>query len=429
MEPVSSNNNHWQRYAADLSTVLRLSEQLAGGIHALDQLLNDIVDAAKELSGADRCSLFLINKEHGFLWTSVAHGSGTITVPLGVGVAGTVAATGESINISDAYQDDRFDQSIDQRTGYRTRAMLSLPLKKHDNEVVGVIQALNKHGDQQFTAYDTQLLAALGGQAAVAIDNAQLIESDRNHQQIKRDLELARQIQEALQPQSLPDSECWHFAAWQQSCDEVGGDFYDFLTTDDDMLDSIIADVSGHGIGAALVVNTARSSIRALHGTLPNDHLLSKVNDLLEQDLGDESFLTLLMSRFLNDGSIKMVSCGHEPPFVLRRATNCFDEINEGGLILGVMPGIEYQTTCIDALQDGDRIVMATDGFFEAEILDGSNGGSQWGIERMQESIRHYANRSLAEMVEGIVSDLVLWRGSSSFDDDLTIIAAEYHAP
>ena len=91
--------------------VLRPAERLAGGIHALDQLLNDIVDAAKEVSGADRRN-FLINEEHNFLWTSVAHGSGTITVPLGVGVVGAVVETGKVINIEDAYEESALIKAL-----------------------------------------------------------------------------------------------------------------------------------------------------------------------------------------------------------------------------------------------------------------------------------------------------------------------------
>ena len=403
---------------------MRLAERLAGGIHALDQLLNDIVDAAKEVSGADRCSLFLINEEHNFLWTSVAHGSGTITVPLGVGVVGAVAETGKVINIEDAYEDERFDQSVDQRTGYRTRAMLSLPLLKHDGKTVGVLQALNKLGNQAFTPYDIKLLSALGGQAAVAIDNAQLIERDRQHQQLKRDLELAKQIQESLQPHRLPDSDQWRFAAWQQSCDDVGGDFYDFINQSNG-IDAIIADVSGHGIPAALMVNTARSSIRALHRSMPNHDMLQRVNNLLEQDLSHDSFLTLLMSTFYADGSVDVVSCGHEPPFVYRQQSESFDQLALGGLILGAIPDAPYDPLQIKPLAPGDRIIMATDGFFEAERL-GTASDEQWGIDGMKQSMQNHAQRSLSEMLEGIVADAVVWRGGSSFDDDITIIAAEY---
>jgi HD-GYP domain-containing protein (c-di-GMP phosphodiesterase class II) len=122
---------------------------------------------------ADRCTLFLVDREKGELWSKIAHGTGEIRIPLGAGIAGAVAASALPVRIADAYADPRFNREVDQSTGYHTRSILCVPMLSTTREVVGVIQALNRGGGP-FTEEDEDLLVALGGQAASAVENAQL---------------------------------------------------------------------------------------------------------------------------------------------------------------------------------------------------------------------------------------------------------------
>jgi HD-GYP domain-containing protein (c-di-GMP phosphodiesterase class II) len=164
-----------------LSGLLEVAKALAGE-RDLDRLLNLILDSAARVVDADRCSLFLVDKERGELWTKVAQGMGVteIRVPLDRGIAGAVATTGQAINLADAYDDPRFNPEVDRQTGYRTRAVLCVPMRSGDNSIVGVVQALNKRTRDRFDADDEELLSALGGQAAAAVNNALL------HQEIEQ---------------------------------------------------------------------------------------------------------------------------------------------------------------------------------------------------------------------------------------------------
>ncbi len=139
----------------------------------LDRLLGLVVDEAAKVAEADRCTIFIADRERGELWSKVAHGSGEIRIPLGAGIAGAVAATGETIRIDDAYSDARFNPDVDRASGYRTRNILTVPMRNTKGEVVGVLQALNRR-DGAFTAEDEELLGALAGPAASAIENAVL---------------------------------------------------------------------------------------------------------------------------------------------------------------------------------------------------------------------------------------------------------------
>ena len=148
----------------------------------LDRLLPLIVNTARKVVEADRCSLFLVDKEENQLWSKVAQGVGTteIRIPLNRGIAGAVATTGQIVNIPDAYQDERFNREVDARTGYKTHSILCVPMMSVEGDVVGVLQALNKASGEPFSADDEDLLGALGGQAAAAVSNALL------HQEIEQ---------------------------------------------------------------------------------------------------------------------------------------------------------------------------------------------------------------------------------------------------
>ncbi len=147
----------------------------------LDALLALILREAAKVVEADRCSLFLIDHARHELWSKIAHGAESeIRFPIGVGIAGAVARSGQPINIPDAYHDARFNREVDVATGYRTRNILCVPMKDTAQKMVGVIQALNRRDGTAFTDEDEELLLALGGQAAAAIENAVL------HQEIQR---------------------------------------------------------------------------------------------------------------------------------------------------------------------------------------------------------------------------------------------------
>lgn len=167
-----------QRRIAKLQSILEVAKALAAE-RQLDALLDQIVGAAARVVEADRVSLFLLDRDRGELWSKVAQGTGQIRFPMASGIAGAVASTGRSINIPDAYADPRFHRAVDAATGYHTRSILCVPMRNARGEVVGVLQALNRR-QGEFTDEDEELLTALGGPAAVAVENALL------HEEIER---------------------------------------------------------------------------------------------------------------------------------------------------------------------------------------------------------------------------------------------------
>jgi hypothetical protein len=167
------------RRMSKLSSILEVAKAMIAERN-LDTLLPLILKEAARVVEADRCSLFIVDRARNELWSRVAQGANQeIRLPIGQGIAGSVAATGEIINIKDAYDDARFNREFDVKNGYRTKSILCVPMRDTRGDITGVIQALNAF-DGTFDGEDEELLLALGGQAAQAIENAML------HEEISR---------------------------------------------------------------------------------------------------------------------------------------------------------------------------------------------------------------------------------------------------
>jgi len=159
--------------------LLEVGKAISGEIE-LDSLLRLIMEKTSHLLRADRSTVFLVDRERRELWSKVAQGmqDQEIRFPMHLGIAGSVATTGETINIPDAYQDPRFNPEVDKKTGYRTQSILTMPMKNKLGEIIGVFQCLNKEGGA-FGKEDERLLEALASQTAIAIENAQLYEEQK----------------------------------------------------------------------------------------------------------------------------------------------------------------------------------------------------------------------------------------------------------
>ena len=158
-----------------LDLILDVTRRLMS-ITDLDALLRDMATATTQILDADRATIFIVDRARNEIWSKVALGAGVgeIRQAVGVGIAGTVAATGERINIPDAYKDPRFNPEPDKRSGYKTKTLLTFPMTGQNGRVIGVFQVVNKNGGA-FTADDEDTLSSLGASAAIAWENAQLV--------------------------------------------------------------------------------------------------------------------------------------------------------------------------------------------------------------------------------------------------------------
>ncbi len=404
------------RLTSDLNTILSISRSMTLE-RDLDTLLDIILQATTSLVSADRSSLFIVEGET--IWTRVAQGSGVIRLPIGTGIAGTVAHTGVCMNIPNAYEDDRFDPQHDRRSGYMTTSILCLPLVNHNDHIVGVIQVLNKENGEPFSEYDENVLSALCSQAAVAIEKTQLISRDIERQRMARDMELARSIQRRLLPDAAPKLSAWDLQAWQTSCDETSGDYHDFVRGDG-WCDVIIGDVSGHGIGAALLMGTARAFLLGLYRNESTpEQRIADLNDLLEKDMADDVFMTMCICRLYDDGRCGYVSAGHEPPLIYRASTQQIEIPEETGMMLGVLEGNEYDYYEINDIGPDDRLLLFTDGIFEC--IDAETEKS-WGMLGLSECVQKHGQKSVSAIVDAIRHEVCDHMAGTPSQDDMTLV-------
>ena len=160
-----------------LKLLLNITRNISREIH-LDRLLRLIMDEVVSVLNCDRCTVFMLDRDKGELWSRIAHGEQEIRFPSHMGIAGHVATTGEVLNIPDAYSDERFNPNIDKKTGYRTRSILAAPMRNKLGELIGVFQVLNKFGGP-FIYEDEELLDAISVISASQIENAQLYEEQK----------------------------------------------------------------------------------------------------------------------------------------------------------------------------------------------------------------------------------------------------------
>ena len=174
--PISHYGSHSTQTKDPLISLVNIGQAVAAEKN-IDSLIKTIAEETKTALNADRCTVFLYDKEHNELYSKVATGLDTkeLRIPADRGIAGHVVQTGETINIKDAYNDDRFNSDVDKQTGYKTKTILCMPIKNYNQEIIGVFQVLNKF-DEYFTPDDEDLLVAIASSAGISLENAQLFE-------------------------------------------------------------------------------------------------------------------------------------------------------------------------------------------------------------------------------------------------------------
>lgn len=395
----------------------------------LDRLLELILEVATRQLTADRGTVWLVDHEAGELQARISQGEEgrvlqaagvAFRVKIGEGIAGSVALTGETVRIEDAYNDPRFAQRFDSKSGYRTRSMLTSAIRNKTGEIIGVIQLLNKLKGT-FEEVDEVFLKALAVHCAVALDNAKLHAQIVDQQRIRVEIDLARQIQQNLLPKAPERWQRYRIAATAETCFEVGGDFYDFLNVSDHTLGVVIADVSGKGVGAALLMSTMQATMGALLvGTHSFERMFARMNEVIRNYAGGRMFITMFLA-VLDGETRKMqyINAGHNPPLIIR-ADGTVDELGEGGMVLGMIEGITFERSeAVVGL--GDVLLLYTDGLSEAD----NKNEDQFGIEGLVGSVlaaRAAGADSPEEIARRIMSDIEDFTSGEPKKDDQTLL-------
>jgi sigma-B regulation protein RsbU (phosphoserine phosphatase) len=393
----------------------------------LDDLLQVIVEKAAEVMDADRATLFLYDESRNELWSKTTQKLEIkeIRLPLGVGIAGTVAKTRTAINIPDTYADARFDPDFDKETGYRTRSILCLPLIGSGDRLIGVIQVLNKKDQEVFNEADESLLSGLSAHVTVALERARLIEAYVEKQRMEETLKLAHDIQMSMVPKifpPFPDRSEFDIFATLAPAKEVGGDFYDFFFIDNDHLCFAVGDVSGKGVPASLFMAVTKTLFRATasNGGTPGE-ILARLNAEICRDNESCMFVTLFCAILnIRTGQVDYSNGGHNLPYYLhQRGVSPLE--NLGGRALGLVEQSPYASGRM-VLAPGEALLLYTDGVTEA--MDSRE--RLYSDQRLAEFLASNRGSSPRQIVGDLVSDVRSFAGAAPQSDDITALALRY---
>lgn len=412
-----------KRQSQELMALQTVSEVMTTNIE-LNELLAIIINKLVETIGAERGTLYLVDQERGELWSKVLLEEASvlpeIRVKVGQGIAGYVALTGEVLNIADAHTHPMFNADFDTKTGYITRNILAVPMRNPQQQIIGVVQLLNKTTGDSFTTPDARLLTAMASQAAISIENARLYRQELDQKVIERELKTARDIQVSFLPEEPPQLEGWDIAVFWKPVNSVAGDFYDFYTLNDGRLAVVIADVSGKGIPAALFMAVTVTVLRfGMSLGLPPKEMIERANHLVLEHQRSRMFATIFVGYTdLSSGEIEFVNAGHNPPILYRAATGECELLRAPGVALGIFAAALYEEKTVQ-MKSGDVLVLFTDGLTEAY----NPAEEEFGEERLEAIICENAAYSASTIKAHIISAVHEFAvGCEDFDDETLIV-------
>jgi len=391
----------------------------------LDSLFRSVVDKAITVANAERGLLLLRDKKSGELEIRVARDKTGRALQDGVkyskSIPRKVFESGQAETLMDAAGggDVALGQSI---LDLRLVSVMCAPLKTAE-ETIGVLYVDSKASAKGFTKGDLELFTTLASQCALAIQNGHLVAAYLEQQRLQHDLHVARDIQQGMLPRKTIERPRVEVAGYNRPCEETGGDYFDYIPMPDRHIGVVVGDVSGHGIGAALYMATARALLRAFTYKMTDPaEVLGEVNRFLERDMPTGSFMTLFFGDVnTKTGALKYASAGHNPVIVFRKATGTFEELENTGPGLGILPDIRYRTGETAPLDRGDILLLYTDGLPEAM----SPEKELYGEERMKNLLAGLQERSPDEIVQQLVRAVTEWTKREVFEDDLTVVVVK----
>jgi len=413
---------HEREYTSTLETLAEVAREF-GSILNLDELLTHLASVTRRLVDYRTFGILLVNDETGELEMKTAVRYGDQRVPtrirIGDGLVGYAALHKEPVLVSDVSKDPRYIPVVED-----IRSELVVPLMVQDR-CIGVFD-LESPELEAFKKSDVQVLTLLASQAAVAIENARLIQTIRvNEVRLEKEIRFAQRVQTALLPTELPKRfKGVDVAARFEPAYELGGDFYDFLTPEPQSLVIAVGDVSGKGVPAALYSAFAGELVRSrtFRRRYTSDRsspagVLASMNTILHERQLEQYYCTLCYAGFdLKRRSVVFANSGL--PYPVRCSGESAAQIVLPGVPLGSFAGSSYDEVSFELLA-GDVYVFCTDGVFETS----DNRGREFGVDRLTKIVldsRKLPARTIVELVFDAVTD---FRGDLPVKDDMTVVA------
>jgi phosphoserine phosphatase RsbU/P len=402
----------------------------------LEAVLGTMLDHAIAITDADR----------GFLLE--AQSSGPLRVRLARGRGGTRLSPAEAAPSQTALRqaldqqasiitEDLAQAGIDLKAAesiiaQRLRAVVVIPLYSMPRASSSDSSARNKRGDflgvvyldsrrpAAFSKLDRRILDALAVEAASILDNARLVEHERERQRMEQEIGIARDIQQALLPRSFRDFPHLGVTGINLPCLMVGGDYFDVFPMSEDRTAFIIADVSGKGLGAALLTTMLQGALSAMRIGIEPALVIDHINHFLCEHVELARYATIFFGVLDLDGQLEFINAGHPSPFLLRRG-EVDEPFTEGSYPVGLMPGTQYVAARLK-LRPGDTLVLFSDGVTEAMDPD----YNMYGGSRLREVLADLHEASLSHLQKTILESIETFTRGAAQADDLTLLLVRY---
>ncbi len=346
---------------------------------------------------------------------------------IGEGIIGSVARFGQAVLIANARKDPRVIQHED--ASLQVRSLVVAPLTFR-NKTIGVLAVANPADGSAFNEMDYSLVQSLADQAALAIHNSDLMKVQIEKNKIDFDLEMASSVQGLLLPKTFPKTAALDIDAFYRPAQKIGGDLYDAFNLDEDRVAFAIADVSGKGISASLLMAICRTDLR--HYARKYDkspaEVMSAMNAAINSEIREDMFVTFIYGVIdTRKHELTIARAGHELPLLLHRDENgkvVVDEIHSEGIAVGMVPCEIFDTAIEEKtirFERDDMIIFYTDGVTEAS----NEEGKEFSSERLCRVVKTLRNRSAKGLNQGVVASIERFVGDKMIGDDLTLITVK----
>lgn len=387
-----------------------------GSSFDVQAVLTSVLDALHMVLRYDAAGIYLVRSDTLEIRAVTTKGydpkvEEKIKLKVGEGLVGWAVKTGRGLIVSETHNDPRY-----YAVRSATNSEMVVPLTAGDS----VIGAFNVESDSKnaYTEEHLELLTAFANQVGILIERTRLHDELEKRRWIEDELKIARQIQMSFLPSSCPVLPEFEVCGTNISYEQVGGDYYDFINIVKQQIGIAIADVSGKGIPASLIMASFRASLRAeIRNNYAIRTILAKANALLFESVESGAFVTAFYGVLDTKNRVLTFSnAGHYPPILIRK-NGTVELLSEGGPVLGVIPDATYEERPV-SLSSGDLLVLYTDGVTEA--VNVSN--EQYGQERLEKLLVSSIHMSAAEVTQHIVDEVASFRGNAKQNDDLTLV-------
>ncbi len=405
---VDAANRELNRKIQELNTLFELSKELNAVLDP-ERMVKLLMFSVMGQIGAQKCFLSLL------LDGRLVHALKRIDGEIPEGLVPYLTGLPESRTVA----------TMDRRSDRGARRQLEdlgiqavIPLMAQ-NELKGVFGVGARMNGVPYTQADLDFLSSLGNLAVIALENTRLFRDALEKQKLEDELVIAKEIQKGLLPADLPDLPGYEISAVNISSRQVGGDYYDVIPLAGGRWVMAIGDVSGKGTPASLLMASLQASIRALVPLgLDLSELTGRVNNLMTQNTTQGRFVTFFWGILEPEtGRFTYVNAGHNPPMLCRK-DGSVERLEEGGLILGVMPTLNPYEQGSVTIGKGDTVCLFTDGVSEAM----NSPGVEFGEERIETILREARAMPVPALRRSIVDAVTTWSGTGGQTDDITLV-------